>query len=261
MGFAVIRSVAQKKQVLMAISSYRPFSRTRDGAASNNVEREVKRPTGDELIRSSSSNLSAHHKIDLFAKRAFDLVIAAICLVIFLPILIVTSLAIWLEDRGPILFQQTRIGASGAPFSMLKFRSMCVDAEEQREALLSQSDRTGGGFKMRSDPRMTRIGKLIRRFSVDELPQLINVLTGTMSLVGPRPGLPSEVANYSGKHWDRLMGKPGITCTWQVRGRANISFPRQAIMDRAYLKRRNIWIDIKLLLCTPRAVLSGHGAF
>jgi lipopolysaccharide/colanic/teichoic acid biosynthesis glycosyltransferase len=138
---------------------------------------------------------------------------------------------------------------------------MYTNAEERRKALLSQSERDGTCFKMRNDPRITRTGRFIRRFSIDELPQLFNVLFGSMSLVGPRPALPSEVATYRGRHWQRLAGKPGITCTWQVRGRAEIPFERQSIMDRAYLKRTNLWVDIKLLLCTPGAVLGGRGAY
>lgn len=195
------------------------------------------------------------------AKRALDIVGASLAILALLPIFIATSLCIRMEDKGPMFFRQTRIGASGTPFRMIKFRSMYTDAEERRKALLSQSERDGTCFKMRNDPRITRTGRFIRRFSIDELPQLFNVLGGSMSLVGPRPALPSEVTTYSGTHWQRLDGKPGITCTWQVRGRAEIPFERQAIMDRAYLKRTNLWVDIKLLLCTPRAVLGGRGAY
>ncbi|MEO0906321.1 MAG: WecB/TagA/CpsF family glycosyltransferase [Pseudomonadota bacterium] len=200
-------------------------------------------------------------KANMHAKRALDLLLASLGIIALLPILIATAFAIWLEDRGPILFRQTRIGEKGTPFSMIKFRSMYIDAEVRRRTLLAQSDRSGTSFKMRKDPRITRTGRIIRRFSIDELPQLLNVLAGNMSLVGPRPALPSEVVAYKGTHWERLMGKPGITCTWQVRGRADIPFQRQAIMDRAYLKRCNLWVDIKLLVCTPGAVLSGRGAY
>ena len=194
-------------------------------------------------------------------KRVIDVVLASLAIMALMPILIATAFAIRTEDRGPVLFRQTRIGEDGRPFSMIKFRSMYIDAEERRNALLAQSERDGTCFKMRNDPRITRTGRFIRRFSIDELPQLFNVLGGSMSLVGPRPALPSEVTTYRGTHWQRLQGKPGITCTWQVRGRAEIPFARQAIMDRAYLKRTNLWVDLKLLLCTPRAVLSGRGAY
>jgi len=195
------------------------------------------------------------------AKRVLDVVGASLAILALLPIFIATALSIRLEDKGPVFFRQTRIGANGTPFSMIKFRSMYTDAEERRKALLSQSERDGTCFKMRNDPRITRTGRFIRRFSIDELPQLFNVLGGSMSLVGPRPALLGEVTTYRGTHWQRLTGKPGITCTWQVRGRAEIPFERQAIMDRAYLKRTNLWVDIKLLLCTPGAVLGGRGAY
>ena len=195
------------------------------------------------------------------AKRVLDIVGASLAILALLPIFIATALSIRFEDKGPVFFSQTRIGTNGTPFRMIKFRSMYTDAEERRKALLSQSERDGTCFKMRNDPRITRTGRFIRRFSIDELPQLFNVLGGSMSLVGPRPALPSEVTTYRGTHWQRLVGKPGITCTWQVRGRAEIPFERQAIMDRAYLKRTNLWVDIKLLLCTPRAVLGGKGAY
>lgn len=195
------------------------------------------------------------------AKRALDVVGASLAILALLPVFIATAVSIRLEDKGPVLFRQTRIGANGTPFSMIKFRSMYTDAEERRKVLLSQSERDGTCFKMRKDPRITRTGRFIRRFSIDELPQFFNVLGGSMSLVGPRPALPSEVTTYRGSHWERLAGKPGITCTWQVRGRAEIPFERQAIMDRAYLKRTNLWVDIKLLLCTPGAILGGRGAY
>lgn len=196
-----------------------------------------------------------------FGKRALDIAVAGLAIFALLPIFLFTALAIRLEDKGPVLFRQTRIGADGTPFDMIKFRSMFTDAEARRAALLASSDREGTCFKMRHDPRITRTGRFIRRFSIDELPQLFNVLGGSMSLVGPRPALPGEVVGYRGKQWGRLAGKPGITCTWQVRGRAEIPFERQAIMDRAYLKRTNLLVDLKLLLCTPAAVLGGRGAY
>ena len=144
---------------------------------------------------------------------------------------------------------------------MIKFRSMYTDAEARRAALLAQSDRAGTCFKMQDDPRITRVGKIIRRFSIDELPQLLNVLGGSMSLVGPRPALPSEAASYRDRQWERLGGKPGITCSWQVKGRAEIPFHRQAIMDRAYLRRRSFVTDLRLLAMTVPAVIGGRGAY
>ncbi|WP_332872384.1 WecB/TagA/CpsF family glycosyltransferase [Allopontixanthobacter confluentis] len=195
------------------------------------------------------------------AKRALDVVAATLALVALLPLFMATALAIRLEDNGPVFFRQKRIGANGRTFSMIKFRSMYTDAEARREALLSRSDRAGPCFKMQDDPRITLVGKLIRRLSIDELPQLFNVLGGSMSIVGPRPALPAEVAQYRGRQWERLSGKPGITCSWQVKGRAEIPFHRQAIMDRAYLRRQSLMTDLKLMALTVPAVIGGRGAY
>lgn len=195
------------------------------------------------------------------AKRAFDLATASLALLALLPVFLATALAIRLEDSGPVFFRQKRIGANGRTFSMVKFRSMYTDAEARRDALLSQSDRAGTCFKMQNDPRITQVGRLIRRLSIDELPQLLNVLGGSMSIVGPRPALPTEVAQYRGRQWERLAGKPGITCSWQVKGRAEIPFHRQAIMDRAYLRRQSLMTDLKLIARTVPAVIGGRGAY
>lgn len=195
------------------------------------------------------------------AKRLFDIATASLAILALLPLLILTALAIRAEDCGPVFFRQNRVGANGRTFSMIKFRSMFTDAEARRAALLAQSDRAGTCFKMQDDPRITRVGKIIRRFSIDELPQLFNVLGGSMSLVGPRPALPSEAASYRNRQWERLYGKPGITCSWQVKGRAEIPFHRQAIMDRAYLRRRSFATDLRLLAMTVPAVIGGRGAY
>jgi exopolysaccharide biosynthesis WecB/TagA/CpsF family protein len=194
-------------------------------------------------------------------KRSVDLFVSALICLLLAPVSLGVALAIWLEDRGPALFRQTRIGANGRPFTMLKFRSMHVDADARRAALLAQSERDSVCFKMRRDPRITRVGAIIRRFSLDELPQIINVLSGDMSLVGPRPALPSEVATYVGRSWQRLGGKPGITCIWQVSGRAEIAFDQQVEMDIAYLGLRSLVTDIGLMLRTIPAVIGGRGAY
>ncbi len=194
-------------------------------------------------------------------KRAFDALSAALLLTLLAPVLLAVAAAIKIEDRGPVLFRQTRIGAGGRPFMMLKFRSMHVDAEARRAALLAQSDRDAVCFKMRLDPRITRVGAVIRRFSLDELPQILNVIRGDMSLVGPRPALPTEVVTYHGRSWQRLGGKPGITCIWQVSGRAEISFDQQVEMDISYLGMRGLITDLGLLLRTIPAVIGGRGAY
>ncbi|WP_234028762.1 WecB/TagA/CpsF family glycosyltransferase [Pseudoblastomonas halimionae] len=200
-------------------------------------------------------------KASAMNKRAIDMTIALMALVALFPVFLAVALAIKIEDRGPVFFRQTRIGERGRNFSMIKFRSMYNDAEARRAALLAHSERDGTCFKMKEDPRITRVGRFIRRTSIDELPQLINVLTGEMSLVGPRPALPSEVATYVGQSWRRLGGKPGITCIWQVSGRAEIPFKRQVAMDCAYLRQRGFLTDLSLLLRTVPAVASGRGAY
>ena len=200
-------------------------------------------------------------KVSSACKRALDITGAFLALATLLPLFLLVGAAIRLEDRGPIFFRQLRIGEDGRSFEMLKFRSMYLNAEARRAALLGQSERSGICFKMRNDPRITRIGRLIRRFSIDELPQLINVLRGEMSLVGPRPALGSEVQAYSNPALKRLRGKPGITCIWQVSGRAEIPFKQQLAMDVAYLQRQSLLTDVAILLRTIPAVISGRGAY
>ena len=200
-------------------------------------------------------------KASAMTKRASDIVLATMALAVLLPVFLAVALAIKLEDRGPVFFRQTRIGERGRNFRMIKFRSMYTDAEARRAALLAHSERDGTCFKMKHDPRITAVGRFIRRTSIDELPQLFNVLTGEMSLVGPRPALPSEVVTYAGKSWQRLGGKPGITCIWQVSGRAEIPFKRQVAMDCAYLRRRGLLTDFSLMLRTIPAVVTGRGAY
>jgi exopolysaccharide biosynthesis WecB/TagA/CpsF family protein len=194
------------------------------------------------------------------ASRALDVVVAGSALVALLPVLATTAVAIKLDSRGPVIFKQTRVGKDGAPFDFYKFRSMTQDAEARRAAVLSNSDREGICFKSRTDPRITRVGKFIRRFSIDELPQIYNVLRGEMAIVGPRPALPSEVAQYPIRALGRLAIKPGITGVWQVSGRADIGFDRMIDMDLAYASSRTMFLDLILILMTFRAVVSGRGA-
>jgi exopolysaccharide biosynthesis WecB/TagA/CpsF family protein len=194
-------------------------------------------------------------------KRALDLLISGTALLALAPLLILAALAIRAESRGPVLFRQTRVGTAGEPFTMFKFRSMHADAEARRAALLAQSDRDGICFKAREDPRITRVGRLLRRLSFDELPQILNVLRGEMSIVGPRPALPDEVASYSDRAMGRLAVKPGLTGLWQVSGRADIGFERMIDMDLAYARSRTLMLDLILIALTFRAVLSGRGAY
>lgn len=195
-------------------------------------------------------------------KRLLDTGAAAIGIAILSPLLLTIAIAIKLESRGPVIFRQKRVGRDGHAFMMLKFRSMFVDAEQRLESLLKHNEMNGGViFKMRDDPRVTRIGRFIRRTSLDELPQLFNVLRGDMSLVGPRPPLPREVELYSFHDRGRLGAVPGITCIWQVSGRSEIPFDRQVEMDLDYIHRQSMAEDLKLLFRTVPALLFGRGAY
>ena len=194
-------------------------------------------------------------------RRAIDVSVSLAALLALSPILLLTAMAIKGDSRGPVLFKQTRIGLNGKPFTIFKFRSMATDAEQRRAALLSTSDREGACFKSRNDPRITRVGRFIRRFSIDELPQVLNVLRGEMAIVGPRPALPSEVALYPARAMGRLAVKPGITGVWQVSGRAMIGFDEMIEMDLSYAATRTVLHDIALMLKTFRAVASGKGAY
>ena len=195
------------------------------------------------------------------AKRALDLTLSACGLLALTPLFALTALAIRLDSRGPVFLPQERVGRDGRPFRMIKFRSMHVDAAERRAALLASSDRDGICFKSRNDPRVTRVGRLLRRSSLDELPQILNILLGHMSVVGPRPALPEEVAAYPAPALERLSVRPGLTGVWQVSGRADISFEKMIQMDVAYARSRSVLLDLILIALTVRTVISGRGAY
>ncbi|AQR95091.1 sugar transferase [Clostridium saccharoperbutylacetonicum] len=185
-----------------------------------------------------------------FTKRLID-IISSICgLIILFPILIIVAIAIKIESKGPVIFSQERIGINGIKFKMYKFRSMIVDAEQYKERLLNKNEMNGPMFKIKNDPRVTRIGKFIRRTSIDELPQLLNILKGDMSLVGPRPSLPKEVEKFSPWMLERLKVKPGLTCYWQISGRNDIQFEDWMKLDIKYVKERGTLLDIKLVIRT-----------
>jgi lipopolysaccharide/colanic/teichoic acid biosynthesis glycosyltransferase len=194
-------------------------------------------------------------------KRALDLTLVLAALPTLLPVFLIIALAVRLSGPGGVFFVQTRIGYGGKPFGMIKFRSMYADAEARRAALLAQSDREGICFKSRNDPRITPVGRILRRCSMDELPQLINVLRGEMSLVGPRPALPEEVRAYPQPALERLSVLPGITGLWQVCGRAEIGFDEMIELDRAYAQDGRMSFDLLILWRTFSAVLSGRGAY
>ncbi|WP_294358133.1 sugar transferase [uncultured Clostridium sp.] len=188
--------------------------------------------------------------IYLFSKRAIDIVGSIIGLALLSPILLIVAIAIKLESKGPIIFSQKRIGLKGKEFKMYKLRSMVEDAEKLKKDLMKSNEMSGPMFKMKDDPRVTRVGKFIRKTSIDELPQLVNVLKGDMSLVGPRPSLPKEVKKFKPWMKKRLEVKPGLTCFWQVSGRNNIDFEDWMKLDIKYVEERSFWVDIKLIFKT-----------
>jgi exopolysaccharide biosynthesis polyprenyl glycosylphosphotransferase len=203
----------------------------------------------------------SHLESRRLTKRAFDLTVSACFLLIFSPLLAVIALLIKLEDNGPVFFPQTRVGRHGRLFKMYKFRSMCPDAEERLKEVLARNQHSEGvTFKLKDDPRLTRVGKWLRRLSLDEFPQFWNVFLGNMSIVGPRPPVPREVARYSLADRRRLAVKPGLTCLWQVNGRSEIDFSGQVQLDVEYIETQGFWADIKILMLTVPAVLSGRGA-
>ncbi len=193
-------------------------------------------------------------------KRLLDIVVSATALLLLSPVLAVTALAVKLTSKGPILFKQERVGLHGRTFHMLKFRSMVQDAELLKGALAAQNERSGPVFKMAKDPRVTPLGRFIRKYSIDELPQVLNVLRGDMSIVGPRPATPSEVARYEAWQRRRLSVRPGLTCVWQVSGRDQISFGAWMLLDMRYIDHWSLWDDVRLILQTVPVVLTGRGA-
>ncbi|MDH3377082.1 MAG: sugar transferase [Gammaproteobacteria bacterium] len=200
--------------------------------------------------------------VSRFVKRAIDIAASAVLLGLLLPLFLIVAAAIKLESSGPILFRQTRVGQYGKLFSMWKFRSMYTDADARKQELAESNNQPGGiRFKLRFDPRITKVGRFIRRASIDELPQLWNVFTGSMSLVGPRPPLPDEVNRYSQEQRKRLAAKPGITCTWQISGRADIPFEQQVQLDIQYIASQSLGLDLRILFKTMPAVLSANGAY
>ncbi|MEO6036551.1 MAG: sugar transferase [Verrucomicrobiota bacterium] len=197
-----------------------------------------------------------------FLKRTFDIIASCMFLLVSSPLFFIIAALIKIEDRGPVFFPQTRVGRYGREFKMWKFRSMCINAEAKIQTVLDKNQHKDGvTFKIKNDPRITKIGKWMRKFSLDEFPQFFNVLTGDMSLVGPRPPVPREVARYTLADRRRLAVPPGITCFWQVGGRSEIDFRGQVQLDLRYIESQSFWLDIKILLQTIPAVLLSKGAY
>jgi exopolysaccharide biosynthesis polyprenyl glycosylphosphotransferase len=234
-----------------------PFALPAAGFRFSRAEPQHKKATADGYIH----YLSVRAKpVQRAMKRAIDIAVSAVALGLLSPLLTTVAVLVKLTSRGPILFKQARVGQNGRQFNMLKFRSMVVNAEELKARLLAQNEQNGPVFKMKSDPRITGIGRFIRKFSIDELPQLLNVLRGEMSLVGPRPPIPSEVAKYEAWQRRRLSVRPGLTCVWQVSGRNEISFEEWMYLDMQYIDHWSLQRDLELIAKTVPVVLTGRGA-
>jgi len=195
------------------------------------------------------------------AKRTFDVVVATTAIILLLPLMTIVAAFIYFEDRGPVIYRHARIGRYGVPFMFYKLRSMYLNADAHRQHLMSQSDAEGVAFKMKNDPRVTKIGRIIRKFSIDEAPQLFSVLAGHMSIIGPRPHLRSEIDHYRKDQLPRLLVKPGLLCLREIKGRSDLSFEEWVRLDLEYVRDRSLWLDLKIFLLAIPAVLRGHGAY
>lgn len=196
-----------------------------------------------------------------FFKRVFDILLSSLALIVLSPLFLVVAIAIKAQDGGNVFFKQIRLTKGGKEFGMYKFRSMCIDAESKLEALMDQNEMEGPAFKMENDPRITKVGRFIRKTSIDELPQLVNIIKGEMSIIGPRPPLVREVKEYTPYQMHRLDVKTGLSCYRECYGRSNIhNFDEWVESDLKYIRERSLWTDLKVILLTVKVVLTGEGA-
>ncbi|HIX01619.1 MAG TPA: sugar transferase [Candidatus Ligilactobacillus excrementigallinarum] len=214
----------------------------------------------NEKIILDRKEINKHH-VYRTCKRLFDVVASACGLVLLSPVFLATAIAIKLDDGGPVFYNQERIGKDGKPFKMYKFRSMKVNADQEIEKLQKHNEVDGAMFKMKNDPRITRVGKFIRKTSIDEFPQLLNVLLGQMSIVGPRPPLPREVAEYTDYDKQRLYVRPGCTGLWQVTVRNSVGFHEMVNIDLDYIKRRSFHLDLEIMLKTIKVIFVPNTAY
>ena len=252
-----------------AVATLDDSSIDRTAASQPSVGRNRIRPLGSKPISLATEGLAAGRPFVepkgkrsvayLALKRLFDILAAVPLLLLFSPIMLGTFLVLMVTTRGKPIFRQERLGYLGRPFGMLKFRTMSLDADRCRHQVANEKD--GPIFKNRRDPRITRIGRFLRSSSIDEMPQLFNVLAGHMSIVGPRPPIGAEVAQYEAWQRDRLAVKPGLTCLWQISGRSEIAFEPWVRMDLWYTANQSIVTDITLLVKTPWSVITGRGAY
>lgn len=217
-----------------------------------NREKQIEKGVTDNQEKQALT----YHEI----KRGIDVIVALLAIVLFAPVFLVTALAIYIEDGAPVFFIQERNGLHGKIFRMYKFRSMCRDAAKIHQSLLAQNELDGPAFKMKDDPRLTRVGKFIRKTSIDELPQLLNILKGEMSIVGPRPLPTYETAELNEYQRQRMNVKPGLTCYWQCSGRNDIPFGEWMEMDMKYIEDESICTDARIMVKTVASVITGKGA-
>lgn len=212
--------------------------------------------------RLKKSMRKLHNVCGRMTKRWMDVCGSLAAIILLMPLFLVVAVWLKLDSPGPLIYRQVRIGLHGRPFYFYKFRSMYIDSDARRAALEKANESKDGViFKMKNDPRITRCGRFIRKYSIDEVPQFFNVLLGDMSLVGPRPPLPSEVAQYTLDDRKRLEILPGITCIWQISGRSDIPFREQVVLDKEYIRGQGFWKDVLILFKTIPAVLAGKGAY
>ena len=201
-------------------------------------------------------------EVYFFIKRSFDLFVILVLAPFWVPVFLLIAFLIKIDSYGPIIFKQKRVGINGQVFTFYKFRTMFQGSEAKLNQVYHLNDSEDGViFKLKKDPRITRVGRFLRKLSLDELPQLLNVIRGEMSLVGPRPPIVSEVEKYTLEQRRRLMVKPGLTCIWQISGRSDLPFKVQLKLDKEYIRTQNFWLDLKILVLTVPAVLSGKGAY
>ena len=201
-------------------------------------------------------------QVYFFTKRSFDLFVIIVLAPFWVPVFLTIAFLIKIDSYGPVIFKQKRVGVNGQVFTFYKFRTMFQGSEAKLNQVYHLNDSVDGViFKLKKDPRITRVGRFLRKLSLDELPQLLNVIQGEMSLVGPRPPIVSEVEKYTLEQRRRLMVKPGLTCIWQISGRSDLPFKVQLKLDKEYIRTQNFWLDLKILILTVPAVLSGKGAY
>lgn len=206
----------------------------------------------EKLVQVRSMRFSVRKTIYHAVKRCMDIVCSLIALILLSPVLIITAVAIFIDDPGPVLFKQIRIGKDCKPFKIWKFRSMKTNAEELKSDLMKQNEDKGANFKIENDPRITRVGKIIRDTSIDELPQLINILKGDMAVIGPRPFIQEEQNNLPS---DRLAVKPGLSCYWQIGGKNSLPLSEQIELDRKYIREQSVFVDVKIIMKTMLLVV------